>query len=300
MADKVPKLAPGKLTLTPATQPLVDSVLAALPSPNTRRVYARAIVELINFAAGKPVTRMLLLKWRTSMLDKSSSTVNVRMSAARKLIEEARAGGLINPADAADMLRVEGLPRRGTRTGNWLTQDEARRLLSVPHRKSARGKRNYLVLCLLLGCALRRSEVAGLQVETIQRREGRWVLADLEGKGGRTRTVAVPPFVKEAIDLWMREAKISKGPLLRRLTGEAESVSAETIAKIVADAGSKIGVPQLGAHDLRRTCAKLCRKRGGDLEQIQMMLGHESIRTTELYLGSEQELENAVNDNLGL
>jgi len=53
-------------------------------------------------------------------------------------------------------------------------------------------------------------------------------------------------------------------------------------------------------HDLRRTCAKLCRKNGGDLEQIKFLLGHSSIQTTERYLGSEQEIVIAVNDNLGL
>jgi integrase len=56
----------------------------------------------------------------------------------------------------------------------------------------------------------------------------------------------------------------------------------------------------IGAHDLRRTCAKLCRKAGGDLEQIKFLLGHSSIQTTERYLGSEQEIVVAVNDNLGI
>jgi integrase len=50
------------------------------------------------------------------------------------------------------------------------------------------------------------------------------------------------------------------------------------------------------APDLR----ELCRKAGGDLEQIKFLLGHSSIQTTERYLGSEQELAVAVNDNLGL
>jgi len=50
----------------------------------------------------------------------------------------------------------------------------------------------------------------------------------------------------------------------------------------------------------RRTCAKVCRKGGGDLERIKLLLGHSSIQTTERYLGSEQEIEVAVNDHLGL
>jgi integrase len=63
---------------------------------------------------------------------------------------------------------------------------------------------------------------------------------------------------------------------------------------------TEFGIEHFGAHDLRRTCAKLCPKNGGDLEQIKFLLGHSSIQTTEQYLGSEQDIEVAVNDNLGL
>jgi integrase len=61
-----------------------------------------------------------------------------------------------------------------------------------------------------------------------------------------------------------------------------------------------IGIERFGAYDLRRTCAKLCRKNRGDLEQIKFLLGHASIQTTERYLSSEQEIAVAINDNLGL
>jgi integrase len=59
-------------------------------------------------------------------------------------------------------------------------------------------------------------------------------------------------------------------------------------------------IERFGAHDLRRTCAKLCRNNGGDMEQIKFLLGHSSIQTTERYLGCERDIEIAVNDNLGL
>jgi integrase len=70
------------------------------------------------------------------------------------------------------------------------------------------------------------------------------------------------------------------------------------IGSVVEQSSKQIGIEHFGAHDLRRTCAKLCRKNGGDLEQIKFLLGHSSIQTTERYIGSEQDIEIAVNDDL--
>jgi len=135
-------------------------------------------------------------------------------------------------------------------------------------------------------------------------REGRWVLADLLGKGRRVRTVAVPLWVKQGINAWQTAAGIDEGRLLRsiRKGGKrvGEALSDWAVWDVVQKFAHEIGIERFGAHDLRRTCAKLCRKAGGDLEQIKFLLGHSSIQTTERYLGSEQEIVVAVNDNLGL
>jgi integrase len=113
-------------------------------------------------------------------------------------------------------------------------------------------------------------------------RENRWVIADFGGKGGRVRTVAIPLWVKgQAGDRGLDDGRWA-------------------VWSVVEQSAKQIGIERFGAHDLRRTCAKLCRKNGGDLEQIKFLLGHSSIQTTERYLGSEQEIAVAVNDNLGL
>jgi integrase len=174
----------------------------------------------------------------------------------------------------------------------------------VPDRSTMKGKRDYVIIALLVGCALRRRELASLKIEDIQLREGRWVIIDLCGKGGRIRTVAVPIWVKQAIEVWMAAANIDKGRLLRPLSKSGKMVGDElgdwAIWSVVEQSSKQIGIEHFGAHDLRRTCVKLCRKNGGDLEQIKFLLGHSSIQTTERYLGSEQEIVIAVNDNLGL
>jgi integrase len=109
--------------------------------------------------------------------------------------------------------------------------------------------------------------------------------------------------VKKGIDAWQETGRIDKGPLLRSISKGGKigaSPSDWAILSVVTAAAKEIGIERFGAHDLRRTCAKLCRKAGGDLEQIKFLLGHSSIQTTERYLGSEQDIAVAVNDSIGL
>lgn len=59
-------------------------------------------------------------------------------------------------------------------------------------------------------------------------------------------------------------------------------------------------VGAIAPHDLRRTYAKLARKAGAELEQIQLTLGHASIETTQRYLGTDLDLENAPSDAIAI
>jgi len=77
-------------------------------------------------------------------------------------------------------------------------------------------------------------------------------------------------------------------------------MTAKVLWEIVREAASRTGIEKLAPHDLRRTCARLCRLAGGELDQIQFLLGHVSIQTTERYLGCKQKLRCAVNDRIGI
>jgi integrase len=271
------------VALTPAQAILRKLVLDSVPSVHSKRNYAKALDDLFAFAASRPLSRALLLEWRAGMEGLSPSTINVRLSAVRKVVGEARRNGMIGTEEAGNLTDIPNIRQKGTRLGNWLTREQAKELLGVPDRSSLKGKRDY---------------------ETIQQREGRWVLADLEGKGRRIRTVAIPIWVKQGINAWMTAADIEDGRLLRSVS-KSGKVNRDTLSdwavwSVVEQSSKQIGIERFGAHDLRRTCAKLCRKNGGDLEQIKFLLGHSSIQTTERYLGSEQDIEIAVNDNLGL
>jgi integrase len=304
VAPESTESAAGHGELTEAQVLLKQMVLYSVTSPNTRRSYARTLDEMFAFAAGRPLTRALLQEWKASMDALAPSTVNVKLSAVRRLIGEARRNGLIGAEDAANLSDIPNVRQRGNRLGNWLTREQAKELLQVPDRSTLKGKRDYAILALLVGCALRRRELAALEMADLQEREGRWVIADLCGKGNRIRTVAVPLWVKHAIGAWVDSAELLEGKLFRSVSKGGKvarsSLSDWAVWSVVQQSAEQIGIERFGAHDLRRTCAKLCRKSGGDLEQIKFLLGHSSIQTTERYLGSEQEIAIAVNDNLGL
>ena len=288
-------------SVTTDYSPVRALVLNSVSSPLTRAMYGKALDDFFAFreAEGSPAfSRALVQAHRVHLEEKaySASTINQRLSAIRKLATEAAANGLLDFATAGSIQQVKGVKRRGTRLGNWLTKAQTQTLLDGPSADALKGKRDRAALGLLVGCGLRRSECTAVTVEHIQQREGRWAIVDLLGKGGRVRTVPVPPGVKARIDTWCQAAGITSGRILRsmnrhgQITGD--SLSPQAVLDLVAE------YEDVKPHDLRRTCAKLCRKAGGDLEQIQLLLGHASIATTERYLGTEQNLERAVNDLL--
>src|SRR5467141_5115992 len=151
----------------------------------------------------------------------------------------------------------------------------------------------------------RSSELASSsELEDFQVREEHWVIADLIGKGKHIRTVLVPAWAKRIVDEWTDAVSIRTGVLFRRVGRLGKiwgaSLTPKAIWHIVKAAAKRGDIKNLAPHDLRRTCARLCHLAGGELEQIQFLIGHASVQTTEHYLGCKQKLRHAVNDNLGL
>lgn len=236
-------------------------------------------------------------------LSLSGATINLHLSAIRRLADEAAESGWLSAELAIGIRRVKGVKRLGRRMGNWLTRNQAQELISATSKNSLRGCRDGAMLGLLLGCGLRRSEVVGLNLDQLQSIEGHWVILNLVGKGGRLRTVPVPSWCKTLVDAWLRQSGVSDGKVFRRvLKGgvlDGTGVTVNVVWYAVKRCAGQAGISNLAPHDLRRTCARLCHG-WGELEQIQFLLGHASVQTTERYIGSKQKLQDAVNDRLGI
>ena len=286
-----------------------NSVLQSLGSIASKRTYGAAIEDFISWYCSEPrlaFGRTVVLRYRYELESRrlAPATINLRLAAVRRLAYEASDNGLLNPDLAAGIRRVKGAKRLGMRLGNWLTIEESKRLLSVPSTGSLRDKRDHAILSLLLGCGLRRAELTSLKLSDFQQRDGHWAIVNLFGKGGHIRTVPVPIWVKANLDSWLSASEIKDGVVFRRVSCSGNvwgpRISEKLVWWIVRERAKTAGIEKLAPHDLRRTCARLCHAAGGELEQIQFLLGHRSVETTERYLGCRQRLVCAVNDSLGI
>ncbi len=283
-------------------------VLNSVSSVHSRRAYDKALDDFLAWyrsAPRGPFRKAVVQEYRVKLEADgfAASTINVRLAAIRKLALEAADNDLLTAELAAGIARVHGVKALGVRTGNWLSKEQAEQLLAAPDPSTRKGKRDRVILALMLGCGLRRNEVAALKFEQVQQREGRWALVDLEGKGGRVRTVPMPGWAKVSIDNWAEAAGSSSGRILQAISKADRVMHAgmtpQSVFMTVQTYTQRLGV-QAAPHDLRRTFAKLAHKGRAALEQIQLSLGHATILTTERYLGIRQDLNDAPCDHLGL
>lgn len=308
---------------------IIDLVTQSVDSPHSKRAYSRALIDFLDWYDdnGRPgFTKATINAYREELLQggKSRSSINQALSAIRKLAAEAADNGLVLPTLAYGVERVKGVKQEGVRAGNWLSKDEAEKLINTPITRwrteeipLTKAIRDQAILAVMIGTGLRRAEVASLTWEMIQQRDGRWAIIDLIGKRNRIRSIGIPPWVKVALDRWGKAAGVGNGRIFRALNKDGQLagrvktkggyrtngyLTPQAIYNIVAEhalaAGyiNMKGEVAIAAHDLRRTAAALALKGGADLRQIQQMLGHASITTTERYLEPMRSLQVTASD----
>jgi site-specific recombinase XerD len=284
-----------------ALEALVDMALATVNSEHTRRIYRSKLVRFLG--TGLRLTREDV-GFHLRQLREEGCSASVTLStlaAIKKLAYEAQAQGCIDFNQYLAIKDLKGGKHYRTRMGMWLTVSQVQTLLGLPD-DDWWGIRDRALLALLVGCGLRRAELAELPWSVYQPREGRMCLVDLVGKGNKKRTVPVPTWAEPHITQWretsqeqppeptgMRKVWAAKrnpdNPLL-----VARGTSEDAIEYLVTKYGERMQV-RIRPHDLRRTLAQMMRRAGAPLEQIQAQLGHESVQTTQIYLGLGIELE---------
>ena len=286
-----------------------SAVLNSLSCPDAQRGYRHAIDEFVEWYCSEPrlsFSKTVVVCYRMHLESRhlAPGTINLRLGAVRRLAYEASDCGLLSADLAAGIRRVKG-PKETWRQARQLVDRPAgASTLAGTRSRAPKGKRDRALLALLLACGLRRHELAELTFGHLQQREGHWAIVDLRGKGWSRSNHSRPGLGPRPVERLDKGGGIDAGRLFRRVSsaGRAwgEAVTEKLVWHVVKEFAAKIGVNKLAPHDLRRSCARLCRAAGGELEQIQFLLGHVSVQTTERYLGCTQRISSAVNDRIGI
>src|ERR1700722_14532336 len=241
-------------------------VLDSVSSPITRRVYNLGLDEFIAWYAEAPrpagFTKATVTAWRVALEARKLGpiSINVRITAVRKLAVEAADNGMLAPELASGIARIKGVRSHGVRVGNWLSLQQAQTLLNAPDVRTKKGLRDRAMLATLLG-----ARIAPV-------RTGR---ADDETLSSSATTAGAS---------WIWSANTGASGRL------ADTAPVRCCRRTPTDRPAR----------LRRTIARLCRAAGGELEQIQLLLGHSSVQTTARYLGTKRDLAHAPNDAIKL
>ncbi len=297
---------------TPSPLDLTAIDRAANLQPSTKAKYKREI-EAMHQANVNPTNHQALQLYADGL---KSSRKQFLKSALRLMTldfeQNIKAGATpenIAQSQAAlmrlDAMRnsVEVPQHKGTKAHTWLSRAQVAELTALCPN-TLEGKRDWIVLGLLLGAGLRREELSQLTfdaLKTVPTKNGSRVVIEVTGKGDKTRVIPISAKLAAHLHEW--KAITGDGYIARSL-GMAqqlgESMSAVAIFNLVRRYGEKIGLPELAAHDLRRTFAQIGYESGVPLTQISTLLGHSSVNTTQKYLDLALDLESTASDFIPL
>lgn len=277
-------------------------------SEGTRRAYRRVIRDFFQFIGGcrpSEVTSHHLNTWRDSLLDGNKpSTVRYKLIIIWALFEYFRAYGVVDGNPAAKK-HVPRPPVPEFMAGRALEPKEVRCLLAGPDRSTPSGARDYALMKVMLRMALRVSEVCSLRASSISEERGRFAVT-VRLKGGWVHKATLPKDVWDAIQQYLaldslrRQGSEDDDPYIFRpsrsygYTNASKPLSSRAAHKIVAKWAKRTGIGSLSPHDLRRTAITRALSRGLSYRQIQMMTGHRSMKTIQIYDYTRQALEEGA------
>jgi len=178
-------------------------------------------------------------------------------------------------------------PKTGRKLPDTLSVQEIDALIAAIDLSSNEGERNRAILETLYGCGLRVSELVSLKISDLFFDEG---FIKITGKGNKERFVPIGKLTQKYIEIYQKEVRgnltIKKGfEDTLFLNRRGSQLTRAMIFTIIKDLALKINLNKnISPHTLRHSFATHLLENGADLRSIQLMLGHESITTTEIYV----------------
>lgn len=225
----------------------------------------------------------------------------LKASATPENIDQVRAG-LYRLEAIQNAVKVRA--NKGSKAHIWLSQKQVAQITAACS-DDLEGKRDWIVLALLLGAGLRREELVSLTFDALKQQPkrggGMRDVLEVRGKGAKDRVIPIKPVLARRLREWK---EITGGGLVARSLGRkkelGDSLSAVAVFHLVRRYGEKIGISGLAPHDLRRTYAQLGYEAGIPITQISRLLGHSSVAVTQRYLNLDLDLDTTVSDFIPL
>lgn len=192
------------------------------------------------------------------------------------------------------------VPKTGRKLPDTLSTEEIDALIGAIDLSSAEGERNRAMLETLYGCGLRVSELITLKISDLFFDEG---FVKVTGKGNKERFVPLSKHTQKVISIYQNEIrnhiKIQKGfEDTLFLNRRGKQLTRAMVFTIIKDLAAKIGLHKtISPHTFRHSFATHLLENGADLRSIQLMLGHESITTTEVYMHLDRKFLAEVLDH---
>ena len=289
--------------------PLCDLVTASVPSKSAKKTYRRHLQIFFRWweiTGRKPFSRHLIHSYMEQLREEKFPNYYVghSLTAIKKLAREAAYAGFLDAVQLDSIQRIKAPPPHLTRLGIWLTPEQMVALMKIPDRSTLMGKRDVVLIGLMLYCGLRVAEALAIEFSNIRIVDGRPCVFNLIGKGSKERTVPMPRWLFLALQEWVDAAGITSGKLVRGLPGHNNqtplkgAMNQSSAWTRIRKYGVAIGVPDLSPHDFRRTYGRVARRAGVELDQIQQTYGHSSVVTTQRYIGGTLNIEHAPCDVL--
>lgn len=297
---------------TPSPLDLSAIDRAAL-QPSTRAKYKREI-EVMHAAGVNPANHSALQAYADGLKSSRKQFLKSALRLMTQDLEQSMKAGAtpenIQYTQAA-LYRLEAMQNavqvnkpKGTKAHTWLSQKQVVHITSLCG-DTLEGKRDWIVLGLLLGAGLRRDELVNLTFDALKQQPTKGgrvrTVIEVTGKGDKSRVIPIQDKLADRLEEWR---DITGGGYIARSLGRrqelGESMSAVAVFHLVNKYGKQIGMDELAPHDCRRTFAQLGYEAGIPITQISTLLGHSSVATTQRYLNLSLDLETTASDFIPL
>ena len=274
-------------------------------APRTVQTYTGNVKQFIKWLDQNGIARPArkdVIAYRDELRERCKpSTVQSYITSLRLFFSwTAQAGLYPNIAE-----HIKGAKLDNSYKKDYLNATQMQDILDSIDTRTAKGKRDYCILALMVTGGLRDVEVSRANVEDLQQLGGNTVLY-LQGKGRDERTdyIKIVPVVEKVLREYFRTRREAKGkqPLFTSLSNNSrgQRLSTKSISSIVKGRFIAAGYDseRLTAHSLRHTAVTLSLIGGLPLEEVQQFARHKSISTTQIYAHNLDRAKNRSEDTI--